>query len=137
MPERKTATIELNPDHWSPILEWFIHQERIGNADQLGAHEETLQLLQVIRRRARPRFRKNQNATLRANLGQLEILYQDLRFWECCGDELPRPRREGMPPWRYFNAAAVELEGDLKVIYWKEQNRKPARKSTLQIRWKD
>lgn len=105
----------MDGEDWPQIVRWFKMQEAAGDAGRLGIGGEALEGLRAVSRRA---FNGGADERAVMTMERADALRDQMRFWECCPDELPARCRERMPPWGVFQSAALSLEADLNL--WPE-----------------
>ena len=109
-PARKTIDAVLGPESWVPIVKWVRDHQKLkglfGMLIDMAAIPGIVAMLTHGDKLAH-----TQDMKLRLHHHKMDALYQQLRFWESCMDELSKPLQESAPPPGVFQEAALEIEG--------------------------
>ena len=108
----------INPDEWRPVCRWLRKWlDRAYDPPGLFLEENTRPVLDRMLRKAR-RTRRHDYLTMTMNQEDAGALRQQLLFWECAQDELPKNAREEAPSWTIFAELRLDIEGALMEQGW-------------------
>ena len=113
------ATMPLTiTEGWREITQWLEHCRRQSMTDQdffraVGMEDQAWYAVQRLLNKAR-QTPKHKELELRLRPDEAQRLGDQLRFWECCRDEMAEKYREHCPNWETF---ACVTEDVLSSIY--------------------
>ena len=111
--QRKTTEATLNPEDWGPIAAWLRkHDAHRAVQGMFVRPEAGPGLAQLLRKAARAE--EHEEIRVRLRNDQMDALWEQMRFWTNCQDELKREFRRMMPNWRYFLCLAEQIGGALE-----------------------
>ena len=124
-PTRKTTSLTLNGECWSPVLDWLQECRAQGPERRLFIESEAQRGVDQLTRKGR-RLTSRDYLTLRLPHNEMEALARQVRFWESCMDELPTRFREIAPDWGFFQEIALEAEMAITMTFQPPRPPRPA-----------